>query len=531
MIFASVATETAIGAILAHSLTIAGTRWAKGRVLDATDVATARDAGVDRLTVARLSPDDIGEDKAAAALAAALAGPGVTALAPTHGRVNLAADVDGVCCCDAAMVAAVNSIDEAVTLATLAPGARVARGDIIATIKIIPYAVTSAALNAAIAAAEPIAVAGFRPLAVTLLQTRLPGVSTKMLQKTARVTRDRIERLGGRLDEAAPCAHDTAALADAITAATGDMLLIAGASATVDRGDVIPAALVAAGGHVERLGMPVDPGNLLCLGRLSAMPVVGLPGCARSPKRNGFDIVIESLFAGLPVTSGSIAAMGAGGLLPEAERPQPRAGSAEAPATTGAIVLAAGRSSRMGGAHKLLEDWQGKPLVAHVVDAIAAAELPPPIVVLGARADDVRAALAGRAVQFVVAEDYADGLAHSLRAGLIAVPENWDAALVCLGDMPRVDPALLKALAAAPGDVAVPTLASKRGNPVRWGRAHFAALMALGGDVGGKALLAGLAIPPNEVPASDDGIFDDIDTPDALAALRARPPIATQTPR
>lgn len=527
MIFASVATETALGAILAHSLTIAGTRWAKGRVLDAADIGTALNAGVDRLTVARLSPDDIGEDAAAAALAVALAGPGVTALAAAHGRVNLAANCDGVCYCDPAMVAAVNSIDEAVTLATLAPGVRVARGDIVATIKIIPYAVPGAALNAAIAAAKPIAVAGFRPLAVTLLQTRLPGVSTKMLQKTARVTRDRVERLGGRLVEAEPCAHETAALVDAIRAASGDLLLIAGASATVDRSDVIPAALVAAGGHIERLGMPVDPGNLLCLGGLNSMPVVGLPGCARSPRRNGFDIVIEALFAGLAVTSASISAMGAGGLLPEAERPEPRAGNIGPPATTGAIVLAAGRSSRMGSTHKLLEDWQGRPLVVHVVDAIAAAGLPMPIVVIGARADDVRAALASRAVQFVVAEDYVDGLAHSLRAGLAAVPENWDAALVCLGDMPRIDPALLRALAAAPGDVAVPILAGKRGNPVRWGRSHFAALMVLAGDVGGKALLAGLAVPPSEVTASDDGIFDDIDTPDALAALRARTPIAT----
>jgi molybdenum cofactor cytidylyltransferase len=235
VIFASVVTEAALGDILAHSLTIAGARWAKGRVLDAADLATALAAGVDRLTVARLSAEDIGEDAAAAALAAALAGPGVTALAPAHGRVNLAARADGLCCCDAAMVAAVNGIDEAVTLATLQPGARVARGDIVATIKIIPYAVPNAALRAAIAAALPIAVAGFRPLAVTLLQTRLPGLSTKMLQKTARVTRDRIQRLGGHLIEATPCAHETAALADAICATTGDLLLIAGASATVDR--------------------------------------------------------------------------------------------------------------------------------------------------------------------------------------------------------------------------------------------------------------------------------------------------------
>ena len=177
----------------------------------------------------------------------------------------------------------------------------------------------------------------------------------------------------------------------------------------------------------------------------------------------------------------------------------------------------------MGGDHKLLAQWRGMPLVAHVIDAIAAAGLPPPIVVLGTRADAIRAALSGRAADFVLATDHAEGLAHSLRAGLAAVPAAWDAVLVCLGDMPRIDPALLARLAAADGDVALPVWQGKRGNPVRWGRRHFAALMALEGDVGGKAVLAGLTMPPTEIGASDDAIFDDIDTPQALAALRARP--------
>jgi molybdenum cofactor cytidylyltransferase len=437
--------------------------------------------------------------------------------------VNLAAAAAGLCCIDAAMVGAVNAADEALTLATLAPGARVAAGEIVATIKIIPYAVSVCTLTAAIAAAKTLAVAAFQPLAVSLVQTRLPGISTKVFEKTARVTRARIENLGGVLGELGPCPHDANALAAVLKTMPGNMLLIAGASATVDRGDVIPAAILAAGGTIERLGMPVDPGNLLCLGWLGDRPVIGLPGCARSPKRNGFDLVIEALFAGLPVTAASLAAMGAGGLLPEAERPQPRAGRVRtAPATTGAIILAAGRSSRMAGAHKLLEDWKGKPLIAHVVDAVAAAGLPPPIVVLGARADAVRAALAGRAAQFVVAGDYADGLAHSLRAGIAAIPAHWDAALICLGDMPRIEASLLRALAAAPGDVVVPVWKGKRGNPVRWSRTHFAGLSSLSGDVGGKALLAGLALPPTEIATDSDALLDDIDTPEALAALRAR---------
>src|SRR5205823_3749969 len=79
------------------------------------------------------------------------------------------------------------------------------------------------------------------------------------------------------------------------------------------------------GGTVEHLGMPVDPGNLLMLGRLGDEPVMGLPGCARSPKQNGFDWVLQRLVADLPVGRRDIMLMGAGGLLKEiASRPQPR---------------------------------------------------------------------------------------------------------------------------------------------------------------------------------------------------------------
>lgn len=523
MTFADVAIDAAAGGILAHSRIVGGQRWAKGRKLTAADVNTARAAGVTALTIARLGPGDVGEDEAAVALGVAMAGAGVAALSPAHGRVNLAATAAGVCTIDPAMVTAVNSVSEAVTLAIVRSGSRVAAGDTVATIKIIPYAVPSLALNAAIAATTPITVHAFWPFTATLLQTRLPETTAKLLAKTAQVTRVRVEALGGTLIEAPACDHEAAALTAAIAPISGDdVLLIAGASATVDRGDVVPTAIVAAGGRVERLGMPVDPGNLLLLAALGGRPVIGLPGCARSPKRNGFDLVLEAIAAGIPLTSASIAAMGDGGLLPDVERPQPRRTAAGAPACTGAIVLAAGRSSRMGGDHKLLAHWRGKPIIVHVVEAIAAAGLPPPVVVLGTRADAVRAALSGHAAMFVVAADHDRGLAHSLGAGLAAVPVGWDAALVCLGDMPRVDPALLGRLATALGEVVVPMWHGKRGNPVRWGRRHFGALQALEGDVGGKAILASLESPPTEIAAPDDAILDDIDTPDALTALRAR---------
>lgn len=519
MIFAAVPLAEAEGGILAHSLLIGTARWPKGRIISADDLALAAREGLSQLTIARLAPDDVGEDIAAARLAASLTGAGLVALPATHGRANIAAAADGVLCFDPAMVAAINNIDEALTLATLAPQARVSTGEIVATIKVIRYAVAGAALAAAQAAAQPLTLTAFRRLRIALLSTSLNGTTDKALAKTARVTRDRVESLGCTMVELPPCPHDADALTARLRALPPcDLLLIAGASATVDRGDVIPMAITGAGGAVERLGMPVDPGNLLCLGSLGAVPVIGLPGCARSPKHNGFDTVLERLVAGLPVTSHDIAMMGVGGLLAEAERPQPRASAAPGP--VGAIILAAGRSSRMGSEHKLLAEWRGKPLIAHVADAIATAGLPPPVIVLGARGNDVRAALGDRPAHYVTAADYAEGLSRSLRTAIAAVPADWSAAIICLADMPRITPELLQALAIAPGDIALPVWAGKRGNPVRFGRQHFARLMTLDGDIGGKAVLAD-AVLLTEIAAADDGVLDDIDTPEALASLRA----------
>ncbi len=428
-----------------------------------------------------------------------------------------------------AAVDVLNAVDEALTLGTRADFARVAKGDIIATIKIIPYAVRAAALEAALAAAAPIRVAGFQPRGVDLFQTTLPGTADKLLARTDAVTRARIAGCHGHVVTAENCAHDTAALAALLRRPTDAAItLVAGASATVDRGDVIPAAIVAAGGVVERLGMPVDPGNLLVLGSIGSRTVIGLPGCARSPKRNGFDWVLERLFAGIPVTAADIAAMGSGGLLAETERPEPRTRHVPALAPVGAILLAAGRSTRMG-SFKLLEDLNGRPMVAHATQALVDAGLPV-LVVLGHQADAVRTALAGLPVQFVEAADYALGMSHSLRAGLAAIPAGWRGVVVALGDMPRVGAVTITAIAAAATSersIVVPVSNGRRGNPVLFGRAWLARLSDSSGDRGGKALLDEIADLVTEVEVADDGVLFDIDDPATLAAARQNAALPT----
>jgi molybdenum cofactor cytidylyltransferase len=195
-----------------------------------------------------------------------------------------------------------------------------------------------------------------------------------------------------------------------------------------------------------------------------------------------------------------------------------------------AIVLAAGRSTRMGAANKLLADIGGKPMVRRVVEAVVASRARPTLVVTGHQASSVVAALAGLEVAFVDNPDYAVGLSSSLKVGIGAVPASADGALVLLGDMPQITAAhidrLIAAFAAEDGAVIVPTHEGRRGNPVLWPRARFAEMLQLEGDAGAKRLMAAHAGDVREVDLGTDAIFADVDTPEALAQLRGG-----QTPR
>ncbi|SLN76893.1 NTP transferase domain-containing protein [Oceanibacterium hippocampi] len=535
MKFGRIGTDSAAtGAILAHALSVEGRRFRKGHVLTADDVAALRRAGHETIVAARLDPDDVPEDSAAEEIATLIAGPMTLQREPFTGRVNLYADADGILVVDADLLARLNQIDEAVTVATLAPYARVEAGRMIATIKIIPFAAARRTLDAwrtMAGVAGMVRVAAFAPRRVALVMTRFEATKDAMLDKTEQVVRTRLESFGARLDVVRTVPHHEDSVAGAVAealAAGCDLVLLFGASAITDRGDVLPAGIVAAGGRIEHFGMPVDPGNLLLLGRHDETPVVALPGCARSPKLNGFDWVLERLIAGVAVGSTDLARLGAGGLLQEIHsRPQPRdRRPGERPKigpSVAAIVLAAGQSRRMGAANKLLEPVGGKPMVAHAVDAALAAACDPVLVVTGHQADQVRAALGDRAVQFVDSSDYAAGLSASLRAGYAALPEAADGAIVMLGDMPRVGAALLDSMIAAfdPREgraIVVPTYRGKRGNPVLIGREFAGDIAALKGDLGARHLIAENDEVTVEVPIDGDAIFFDIDTPEMLAA-------------
>ena len=535
MKFGRVPLRQAEGAISAHSVRHAEGLIKKGQVLLKSDIESLTRGGIDELLVVRLEKGDIHENKAAAVLAEKVAGAHLRVDAAFTGRVNLFAKSDGLVQVDPAVLARINRVDEAITLATLDPFAKVAAGRMVATVKIIPYSVRKKSLDRALAlaakAAPLIAVKPLRAHLAGLVQTRVAGTADKVLDKTGRVLADRLEALGSMLGKEIRCRHERKEIAGAVkklTEAGHDPVIVFGASAIIDRRDMVPAGIEAAGGKIEAFGMPVDPGNLLLLARLGEVPVIGAPGCARSPKENGFDWVLERLLAGLEVTRDDITAMGAGGLLMEIEtRPQPRLGAireAEPAAHVAALVLAAGRSRRMGRVNKLLEDFAGKPLVRQAVEAALESRAKPVTVVTGHMEGAVRAALSGLDVDFVHNPDFADGLSTSLRAGLAALPGKTDGVVVCLADMPGVSRKLLDALIAAFSPrqgrlIVVPTYQGKRGNPVLFAMRFRDELMAVKGDVGARHLIGANADAVAEVEA-DQGVLIDIDTPEALDAAR-----------
>jgi molybdenum cofactor cytidylyltransferase len=330
MRFGPVPLSQAEGAILAHSELLPEGRLRKGEVLTAAHLAQLAAAGRDRVTVARLEPGDLPEDEAAARLAAALVpDPGGAALAVSAaftGRVNLNAACPGVVEVDAQAVHALNRVHPAITLATLAPLARVAAGQLAGTVKIIAYAVPEEALSRAAALARAaIRVRRVVRTSAGLILSEVAGQDAKLAAKGRRAIEGRLRALGMRLADCRTVPHDPAAMATALADLPGEMVLILTGSATSDLQDCAPMAVRTAGGTVARFGMPVDPGNLLFLGDLAGRPVIGLPGCARSPALNGADWVLERLACGIDLTDDDIAAMGVGGLLKEIPtRPQAR---------------------------------------------------------------------------------------------------------------------------------------------------------------------------------------------------------------
>ncbi|AHJ66681.1 NTP transferase domain-containing protein [Granulibacter bethesdensis] len=530
----------ATGAVLAHTHRLPDAVLRKGTVLTSDHIALLCRHGVSEIVCARLEVGDIPENEAARRIGILLEGNGLKAGRAATGRVNLRATAYGLIDIEPIVINRLNRLHPGMTVATV-PERHVLRPrDIAATIKIIPFALPEAALRQAeilLQGRRPLQLHPFLMRRVGLIITMMPGTPQTFYSLVETATRHRIESLGGCLLPPVQVPHEETEIARAVELLTDeavDVLLVAGASAVVDREDVAPAAMVLAGGEVVHFGMPVDPGNLLCLCRIGSMPVVIMPGCARKLDLNGVDHILHRIFAGLETGPEHIMAMGVGGLVgtalpsPDLDKMTPeeyhpvQISSAVTPRIA-VVILAAGLSRRMGSRHKLLQPGpDGRAMITHVVDQALQSRASEVVVVLGNHAEEMRSALATRDLTIMVAADYAQGLSASLRAGIAAIEETADAVLVCLGDMPFVSHRVMDRLMAAFDPIHAPIVApvweGQRGNPVLWGARFYRDLSRLSGDRGAASLLDRWQHRLCRLSMEDGACLIDIDTPDDLVS-------------
>ena len=268
MKFGAVAPKEAIGGTAVHTIRQGAMVLKKGTLIGPVEAAALEAAGIKDIVVARLEPDDVSEDVAAAGIADAIAGEAVHVDRAFTGRANLFAQNAGVLVVDKEAIDRLNRVDEAITVATLSAYKPVVAGEMIATVKIIPFAVAAAARDKALAAARApvVRVAPYRIRKVGVVSTLLPGLASKVIDKTLKITNERLAPANATIVAERRVPHEQAALARALGEVLkqgAELVVVFGASAIADRRDVIPAALETIGGKIEHFGMPVDPGNLL----------------------------------------------------------------------------------------------------------------------------------------------------------------------------------------------------------------------------------------------------------------------------
>ena len=537
MIFGKLTLDSALGTILVHSIKVGKKTFRKGRTLSQTDINALHTSNILEITAVRLEDNDVHENQAAERLAKIICGKNLRLSKTATGRCNLVTETDGIAMINKEGIDKLNLTNEAIAISTVTPFAKVSKGDVVATVKIITFGIIESALKrcqSLLKAKEyPVSLAPFKKKKVGLLQTRLPILRESLLNKAKQVTQNRLQKICCDLTYSAECNHDLHEVANGIKeliSADCKIALILGASAIADRKDIIPAAIEECNGSVFHFGLPVDPGNLMLMGKIGAMHVLGLPGSARSPRLHGFDWVLERLVADIEVTSRDLMTMGVGGLLKEIHnRPLPRVTAVKNktvkkknPKIVG-VILAAGQSRRMGAINKLLENINGKPMICHAVEAALQSKANPIMVVTGFEHELIKKSLLNFDVELVQNSDYGDGLSTSLRAAIKSFDTQVDGAVFCLGDMPEVRPEHINKLIdaydpEAEKSICVPTYKGKRGNPVLWNRKFFFDMCNVSGDVGARHLIGENEKAVLELPIDDQAILIDLDTPEALKA-------------
>lgn len=536
MIFGSFNCADAEGIILAHTMQTQEGKLQKGLCLTSTNTRQLEQAGYCTITGTKLNKTDVRENDAARQLANLIAGKNVRIGEPTGGRCRLYATKAGLAQINKPLIDAINQFSGNIAIATLNELASTKESQAVASIKVLPFAIEQQEMKAYNELfshyKSGVALSSFQALNVVLLQTGSTSTKYSLQTKARRVTQQRIEHLGGTLLTEFRCQHSSAEIENIINdivKLAPDLIIIAGEKATVDKKDVIPQAITNVGGAIDHFGMPAEPGNLLLLAHIDKCAIIVQPGCARTVHANGVDVILPRIFAGLELNKNDIMLMGVGGLLKD-QREVPS--WCQQPITTqkthsrvGALILAAGRSTRMGSSNKLLAPLAGQPMVSHVIAAAKNANLATITLITGHDSDKMDQLFAHEQINIIYNPDYASGMASSLRRGLTTIDKNIDAVLVLLGDMPfvstKVINSLVEAFYAAHNvgnglDIVAPMYGNKRGNPVLWSVRYLDELRAIKGDTGGRYLLNKYAHRVAIVATEEDGSIIDIDTPQVL---------------
>ncbi len=535
----------AAGKILAHN--IPALRLRKGIVLAAEHIAQLESIGLEQVYIADIEAGDMHEDAAAIRLGEAIitasqqSGDGSTG-APylkltefvTTGRCNIIAAADGVLQYESGEVHKFNRIHEAITIACLRPDVVVTADDVVATVKIMPFACPAEAVEEAAAVGLKMRCHPFQNRRYSLLQTVLDAAKPSLQEKAINSMRQRVTQLHGTWQSSETCAHTQAAVEGALDdprLAETDVLLLLGNSLTADRQDIIPRALEARGATVRHFGVPVDPGNFLMLAlwphpdRHLPRIVVVLPGCARSPKPNSIDTILARIAADLPLDWMYLTSLGVGGLLLESPfRRTPRQHAPVKPtgkASIGAVVLAAGKSTRFGGDKLTAPLPDGTSLLSRCIENIAQAGTKQVYVVCGENVADIENHLSNFscAADITFVTNLGVGMASSLISGLRALPSAWDGALICLADMPAIRPqtirTIIESFDSETARVIVPTYRDTQGHPLLIGRTLWGEVCDFAkGDRGAKGLIQQWMEQEEFVrtlACEDHGILLDID--------------------
>ncbi len=527
----SLGPQDSIGAVLAQTYNLPGKIISKGTFVTNEIVAYFKTGNVKTILCAVPEEGDIHEDEAAEAISSAIDKNHIYADKASTGRVNFKSQSLCLVRYDRDFIKEVNLVDESIAFSIVEHNQLLAEGDLIATLKIIPFFMKKKYVDRVIkilAKDEFFKIHSLKKKEVILIQTCFEWQKKSIFTATSNVTKARLEALGCSLNKEKLISHDYDTLRFAIRSSVKngpEVLLISGASAITDRSDYIPKAILSEGGEIIQYGLAVDPGNLLLIGKVDNTTIIGLPGCARSPKLNGFDWVLQLLMADIPINREELADMGAGGLLMEiASRPLPRAlarSVSKREKKVMGVILAAGNSTRMGKDNKLLKNVGGAPLIRNTAVEMLKSDLDTCSIVLGYQSDKVAAVIKDLDIRLILNPMWEEGQASSLRAAINTLDETYSDLLIMLGDLPGIKSSHINSIIEEhllidnrKSKITIPSFKGQKGNPVIWGRSFFHDLSNLEGDVGGRTLFSEHPAAINILEMDDPWVVKDADTPE-----------------